>query len=62
LSDEHEGKANPEFWRRRAREARFQAARTTDPESKQAILSIADTYERMAERAEAHIKRGLDRT
>jgi hypothetical protein len=44
---------DPKFWRARAQEARFQADRINDPESKRAMLSIADTYDRMAKRVEA---------
>ena len=44
--------ADPKFWRRRAKEARFQADRTSDAETKRALLSIAETYERLAEQAQ----------
>jgi hypothetical protein len=46
---------DPKFWRARAQEARFQADRINDPESKRAMLSIADTYDRMAKRVEARL-------
>jgi hypothetical protein len=43
---------DPKVWRRRAKEARFQADRINDPESKRAMLSVAQTYDRLAKRAE----------
>ena len=46
---------DPKVWRRHAKEARFQADRINDPESKRAMLSIADTYDRMAKRVEARL-------
>ena len=46
---------DPKFWRVRAKEARFQADQISDPASKRAMLSIADTYDRMAKRVEARL-------
>lgn len=36
------------LWRRRADEARRDAERLADPESKRTLLEIADAYERLA--------------
>lgn len=41
----------PEHWLERARAARQQAEQVNDPVSRQAMLRIADSYERMAARA-----------
>jgi hypothetical protein len=43
---------NSRYWRKRAQRARRYAAETTDPESKQAMLELADSYERLAQRAD----------
>ena len=43
---------DPEFWRDRAQDMRTGAALLIDDEEKQAILSIATDYDRLAERAE----------
>ena len=48
-ADDHK---DPKFWRWRSKEARFQADQINDPESKRAMLSIAQTYDRLAKRAE----------
>jgi hypothetical protein len=45
-----------ERWRTLAAEARAAADQMTDPESKRALLSIAEGYERLARRAEARKK------
>jgi hypothetical protein len=42
---------DPEHWRQRAEEARELARNMTDPHGKQAMLDIADKYERIAVRA-----------
>jgi hypothetical protein len=42
---------DPRHWRERAKEARELAVALTDPDKKQAMLEIAQAYERMAERA-----------
>ena len=45
-----------ERWRTLAAEARAAADEMTDPESKRALLRIAEGYERLARRAEARKK------
>jgi len=42
-----------EHWLQRARETREMAAHIQDPEAKQAMLTIAEGYEKVAKRAEA---------
>jgi hypothetical protein len=42
---------DPQHWLERANEARRAADQLTDPEAKQTMLSIADDYARLAERA-----------
>jgi hypothetical protein len=39
---------DPARWRKRAEEARTQAAQMTDEEARRGMLSIAEGYERMA--------------
>jgi len=46
------GKGTPEDWRRRAQEARADAERRADPETKMALLDIAALYDRLADIAE----------
>jgi cell division protease FtsH len=43
---------NPKHWRDRADEARIVAAELADPDSKQRMLGIAESYECLARRAE----------
>jgi hypothetical protein len=40
-----------EHWRQRAREARAQAEQMTDSHAKQLMLTVADSYDRIAQRA-----------
>jgi hypothetical protein len=40
------------YWRKRAERVRSYAAEMTDPESKQAMLELADSYELLAQRAD----------
>ncbi len=42
---------DPAHWRQRAKEARALADQMDDPQSKQAMMRIAEDYERLAERA-----------
>jgi hypothetical protein len=42
----------PDHWRARAQEARILAGQMNDSESKDAMLRIAEDYERLAKRAE----------
>ena len=43
---------DPEYWRSRAEEARAVAVQMTDPHTRAIMLSIAQDYEKLAERAE----------
>jgi hypothetical protein len=47
---------DPKHWRERAEEARVHAEQITDPESKQAMLRIAEDYEKLAKRAEERLR------
>jgi hypothetical protein len=44
---------SPEHWATRAKEAREMAANISDPAAKQAMLAIAENYEKTTQRAEA---------
>lgn len=44
---------SPEHWLIRAREARQTAANLSDAAARQAMLAIADNYEKIAKRSEA---------
>jgi hypothetical protein len=44
---------SPEHWLARAQEAREMADQIADHEAKRAMLEIAETYEKIAKRAEA---------
>ena len=44
---------SPEYWRKRADEARSIADQILDPEAKAAMLLVALRYEKLAKRAEA---------
>jgi hypothetical protein len=43
--------SDPQYWRRRAEEARTLADELTDPEAKRKMLKIAETYEQLSVRA-----------
>jgi hypothetical protein len=43
---------NSRYWRKRAERVRRYAAEMADPDSKQATLELADSYERLAQRAD----------
>jgi hypothetical protein len=43
---------DPQYWRERADEARYVAQHMTDPMSREMVLDIAATYERVAQRGE----------
>jgi hypothetical protein len=45
----------PEQWRKRAKEARALAKQMRDPESKRALLRVAENYEKIAKRAAARL-------
>jgi hypothetical protein len=47
---------DPEHWLQRAEEARSIADQINDPQSKEAMLRIANDYERLAERAKQRAK------
>ena len=42
---------DPQYWRRRAEEARTLAEELTDPDAKRKMLKIAETYEQLSVRA-----------
>jgi hypothetical protein len=44
---------SPEHWRARATQTRSLLDQISDPESRQSMLEIAESYERLALRAEA---------
>ncbi len=46
---------SPKQWRSRAQEARVLAKQMRDPESKLALLRVAESYEKIAKRAEARL-------
>jgi hypothetical protein len=46
---------NPDYWRARADQARAQAEQMRDQDAKQALLGIANVYERLAKNAEVRI-------
>ena len=46
--------AKADHWKQRAAEARLQAEMVSDPVARQSMLKIAESYERMAARAETH--------
>ena len=43
---------DPDYWRKRAEEARAVAVQMLDPHTKAIMLSIAQDYQKLAERAE----------
>jgi len=45
----------PEHWRQRAKEARAMAEKIADPAAKEAMMAVAENYDRIAERAEAKL-------
>jgi hypothetical protein len=46
---------NPQLWRDRAEEARTMAEGTADADARRIMLSIAQNYEELAERAEQRL-------
>jgi hypothetical protein len=46
---------DPKIWRDRAEEARVQAEQMSEEASRGLMLGVAESYEKMAERAEARI-------
>jgi hypothetical protein len=46
---------DPKHWRDRAEEARTLAEQMDDPEAKQMMLGIVESYERLAQRAERRL-------
>jgi|tagenome__1003787_1003787.scaffolds.fasta_scaffold20906495_2 hypothetical protein len=48
--------ADPEFWWRRAKQARSQADRVTEPGHKRAMILIAQGYERRGAQAEEQLR------
>jgi hypothetical protein len=46
---------DPKHWRDRAQQMRVLAAQTQDPESRRAILTIVEEYEKLATRAEIRL-------
>jgi len=54
--------SDPEYWRRRAEEARTLAAELTDPEAKRKMLKIAEDYETLARRPERRLRQHFSTT
>jgi hypothetical protein len=52
---------DPAHWRQRAEEARSVAEQMNEPQSKEAMLRIAQDYERLAERAAERAKGSTQR-
>jgi hypothetical protein len=50
---------DPTHWLQRAAETRALAQLMTDPQSKEAMLRIAQDYEHLAERAKLRAKKGV---
>ena len=50
---------NPEYWRKRAEEARAVAVHMMDAHTKAIMLSIAQDYEKLAQRAEQRAAKPL---
>ena len=50
---------SPEHWRDRAEEARVLAEKMRDQQAKAAMLAIADSYEKIAKRAETRSAGGV---
>jgi hypothetical protein len=50
-------KPNPEYWRNRAMRTRAQADRAPDARSKLMLLTVVDSYERLAQRIELRLRR-----
>jgi hypothetical protein len=57
LSAELSKISDPEYWRRRAEEARTLADELTDPETKRKMIKIAEDYETLAIRGEQRLRR-----
>jgi len=56
LSAELSKISDPQYWRRRAEEARTVGAELIDPEAKRKMLKIAEDYERLAIRPERRLR------
>ena len=50
---------SPEHWRKRAKESRAIADQIGDSDAKAKMLAVAESYEKMATRAEARMKKRL---
>jgi hypothetical protein len=57
LSAELSKISDPEYWRRRAEEARTLADELTDPETKRKMIKIAEDYETLAIRGAQRLRR-----
>jgi hypothetical protein len=51
---------NPRHWRHRAEEACTRAEQVNEPEARAAMLDIANSYDRIAERAETRLRDAKD--
>jgi hypothetical protein len=49
-------KPNPQYWRDRARGTRVNADQATDPIARRILLTVADSYERLAGRLEERLR------
>jgi len=51
---------DPDYWRKRAGETRAMADNLKNPEARDAMLTIADSYERLARNAATRISTDVD--
>jgi len=61
FGDEMPDRLGAEHWRMRAAEVRLEAERVSHPTAKKTLLSVAESYERLAEQAESIVKSAVNR-
>lgn len=49
--------SNPDYWRRYAEKARAMVANLASEESRQTMIRVAESYDRLADQAELRAKR-----